>query len=115
MHYQAGSEAARWINKNNQKNLPVVELNDDYVFAFEFYSEKPVTAINTDGTGEIPNKKPFLLYAPVDVVKSLSAKGWHVKTLNTFNCYWVSRLKPSFINKKTRPKEFTSKMVVLVN
>jgi 4-amino-4-deoxy-L-arabinose transferase-like glycosyltransferase len=115
MHYQAGSEAAMWINKNNQKNLPVVELNDGYVSAFEFYNDKPVTAINADGTGEIPDKKPFLLYAPADVAKSLSANGWHVKTLCTFNRYWVSRLKPSFLNKATRSGELTTTIVVLVN
>ena len=115
MHYQAGSEAAIWINKNNSKDLPVVEFNDGYVSAFEFYNDKQVAAINADGTGEIPNKKPFLLYAPADVVKSLSANGWHVKTLSTFNRYWVSRLKPSFLNKATRSGELTTTMVVLVN
>jgi 4-amino-4-deoxy-L-arabinose transferase-like glycosyltransferase len=115
MHYQAGSEAATWINKNNDKNLPVVDLNDNYMSAFEFYSDKPVTAINVDGTGNLPHKKPFLLYAPADVVKSLPVNGQHVKVLHTFNRYWVSRLKPSFLNKATRARELTTTIVVLVN
>jgi 4-amino-4-deoxy-L-arabinose transferase-like glycosyltransferase len=114
MKYQAGSEAAMWINTHNQKNLPVAELGDTYVSAFEFYIDKPFTVIDAAGKGRLP-AGPFLLYAPADVVSSLSKKGWQLKTLSTFQRYWVSRLKPSFLNKATRPKELTDTQVILVN
>jgi 4-amino-4-deoxy-L-arabinose transferase-like glycosyltransferase len=114
MRYQAASKAAIWINKNNPQHLPVAEFNDDYISAFEFYCNAPVKPI--DGSGQTaPLKIPFILYAPVDVVKNLSAKGWKVKKLATFQRYWVSRLKPSFLNEKTRAKELTVTEVVLVN
>ena len=113
MNYQAGSKAAMWINKNNPGNLPVAQYYDDYVSAFEFYSNAPVKYIYGDGTGEI-NAGPFLFYAPADVVKNLEAKGWKVTVLHSFQRYWVSRLKPAFLNKRTRGKELTTMMVVLV-
>ena len=114
LHYQAGSEAAMWINKHNPKQLPVVELSDDYVSAFEFYSDSPVAVIDADGKGNILSK-PFILYAPADVIEGLSGKGWHIQPLNTFQRYWVSRLKLSFLNNATRRKELTVTEVVVVN
>lgn len=114
MRYQAASMAAVWINGYNVKHLPVAEFADDYVSAFEFYSNAPVTAVGINGNG-VAKTNTFILYAPADVVKSLSAKGWKIKTLASFQRYWVSRLKPSFLNEKTRPKELTTTMVVLVN
>jgi 4-amino-4-deoxy-L-arabinose transferase-like glycosyltransferase len=113
MHYQAGGEAAIWINTHNPQNLPVVEQDDGYVSAFEFYNNKPVTLI--DVNGEVSPANPFLLYAPIDVVNGLSAKGLHVQTLHTFQRYWITRLKPAFLNKATRDNELTTMAVVIVN
>jgi 4-amino-4-deoxy-L-arabinose transferase-like glycosyltransferase len=112
MRYQAGSVAAVWINENNPGKLPVAEFNDDFVSAFEFYSNAPVQAIDVN-TGKLPTK-PFLLYAPVDAVKKLVARGTDVTVLGTFKRYWVSRLKPAFLNKNTREKELTTTLVVFV-
>ncbi|MDF2431883.1 MAG: hypothetical protein JWP44_1514 [Mucilaginibacter sp.] len=114
MKYQAGSEAAIWINNNNTKKLPIIKLDDDYAVAFEFYINKPTANIDADGKGHLPAGQ-FLLYAPQNVINSLSQKGWHLKTLSTFQRYWVSRLKPSFLNKATRAKELTITEVVMVN
>jgi 4-amino-4-deoxy-L-arabinose transferase-like glycosyltransferase len=113
MHYQAGSEAAVWINKNNAQKLPVVQISDDYMTAMEFYLDQPVSSINPDGTGPLP-KVPFILYAPETLINSLNTKGWQTKTIQTFQRYWVSRLKPSFLNKATRETELTKVEVVLV-
>jgi 4-amino-4-deoxy-L-arabinose transferase-like glycosyltransferase len=113
MHYQAGSEIGIWLNQNNPKKLPVVQTGDD-VRALEFYSDQPIIYMNTDGTGPLPNG-PFLLYTPIEVANTLSAKGWHIHPAKTFQRYWVSRLKPSFLNKATRAKELTTVEVVLVD
>lgn len=113
MHYQAGSQAAVWINKNNPKNLPVVQFDDDYVSAFEFYANKQVYNMNADGQGRLP-LKPFLLYAPAAVVNGLRAKGWHMQTMSTFERYWITLLKPQFLNKQTRYKQLTATEVVIV-
>jgi len=113
MHYQAGSEAAVWVNSHNPQNLPVAELDDGYVSAFEFYNTKPVTLVDVAGKGRPAGS--FLLYAPVDVLNSLSAKGRHIRTLQTFQRYWITRLKPSFLNQATRGGELTTVSVAEVN
>jgi len=114
MRYQAGSEAAVWINNHNPQKLPVVEFNDNYIAAFDFYSNEPVTSIDDGGKGNLP-PRPFLLYVPADVAKGLAKKGWQFKTLNAFQRYAITRLKPSFLNKATRAKELDTTEVVLVN
>ncbi len=113
LRYQAGSEAAIWINNNDPKKLPVVEINDDYVSAMNFYINGPIITINADGTGQHPSK-PFLLYAPVGVIQDLKAKGWKIQSVKTFPRFWISRLKPAFLNKATREKELSEVEEVIV-
>ncbi|MDB5002464.1 MAG: glycosyl transferase [Mucilaginibacter sp.] len=113
LHYQSGSEAAMFINHNNPKNLPVVQLKDDYVSAMNFYSDAPVITVTEDGAGNYP-PKPFILYTTKDKVNDLAAKGWKILPIKTFQRYWISRLKPSFLNKATRAKELTETEVVIV-
>lgn len=114
LHYQAGSEAAVWINHNNTKRLPIVQVNDDFVSAMNFYVEQPITEINADGTGQNLTGS-YILYAPAAVIKDLNAKGWHIQPVKTFQRYWVSRLKPRFLNKATRVQELTDVQVAIVN
>lgn len=113
MHYQAASEAATWINQHNTQNLSVVMLYDDYTSAFEFYSNSPVIVTTSDKENNLP-AKPYLLYAPADVIDQLSEKGFQITPLHTYQRYWVSRLKPSFLNAATRSKELTTTEVALV-
>jgi len=114
LHYQSGSGAAMFINQNNPKNLPVVQLKDDYVSAMNFYSNAPVITVNEDVTGNYP-PKPFILYTTKDKVNDLAAKGWKIQPIKIFQRYWISRLKPSFLNKSTRANELTETEVVIVN
>ncbi|HWZ15960.1 MAG TPA: glycosyltransferase family 39 protein [Mucilaginibacter sp.] len=112
MKYQAASEAANWINHNNPQHLAVREFDDAYVSAFEFYNNSAVTVF--DANASLP-ARPFLLYAPVGVVNNLKTKGYTVQTLKTFKRYWVSRLKPSFLNEATRAKQLDTTAVVKIN
>jgi 4-amino-4-deoxy-L-arabinose transferase-like glycosyltransferase len=111
--YQAGSEAAIWINNNNPKNLPVAEWDQDNAAPFEFYSNKPLIALNADGKSAMPSK-PFIIYAQADQLQSLNAQGLHVQPLATFKRYWVTRLTPKFLNKSTRDTELTQMVVAEV-
>ena len=113
LKYQAASEAASWVN-HNARNLPVVVVEDDFTAAFEFYLNRDVKNINALGNGQLP-PKPFLLYAPDDVIHSLASKGWQIKPQHTFQNYRVTRLKPSFLNRTTRDKELSKTEVVIVN
>ncbi len=112
MKYQAGSEAAMWIDKN-VKDIPVKILGEDLTTPFEFYIDRPVSFYRAADSAN--TVKPYLLYAPAASVKSLAAKGMHVEVLNSFDRYWVSRLKPTFLNYATRQKELTKMVVARVN
>ncbi|GAC1560965.1 MAG: hypothetical protein NVS3B13_30530 [Mucilaginibacter sp.] len=112
MKYQAASEAATWINQNNPAHLPVKEFDDAYVSAFEFYNNAAVTIFDANTPRPA---RPFLLYAPAGVLNNLKAKGYTIQTLNTFKRYWVSRLKPAFLNEATRVKQLDTTAVVKIN
>ncbi|GAA4334924.1 hypothetical protein GCM10023149_42550 [Mucilaginibacter gynuensis] len=114
LKYQAGTEAALWINKNNPQKLPVLQSGDDSNFAMEFYLDEPMTTINADGSGNIP-KGQFIFYAPDDIINGLKAKGWQMQTIQSFKRYWITRLKPKFLNKATRDGELTEMKVVVVS
>jgi 4-amino-4-deoxy-L-arabinose transferase-like glycosyltransferase len=113
MKYQAASEAAIWINRNNKNNLPVAEFEEQYTSAFDFYINKQAFKIDLNNNN-LPTQ-PFILYAEEGAVNKLKTKGYKVKNLKLFSRYWVSRLKPAFLNKQTRVKELTTTQVVLVN
>jgi 4-amino-4-deoxy-L-arabinose transferase-like glycosyltransferase len=112
LHYQALSQAAFYVNKNNPLKLPVVQ-SGDVPFAMEFYLDQPLINISTDGNGPTP-PKPYLLFAQTDVINGLKAKGWQMQPVKTFERYWVSRLKLDFLNKATRGKELTYSELVIV-
>ncbi|MEO8885828.1 MAG: glycosyltransferase family 39 protein [Mucilaginibacter sp.] len=112
-HYQAGSEAAVWINEHNDKKYPIAQIDDYYPTAMGFYSNTPVINLDADGNSPLP-KGAFLLYAPSTVITALTAKGWHIQSLKTFKRYWVTRLKPAFLNEATRGTELSLMEVVLV-
>jgi 4-amino-4-deoxy-L-arabinose transferase-like glycosyltransferase len=113
LHYQAGSEAAKWINKNNPQKLPV--YIDDGMFHDDvsFYLDTPLTEATPDSKSFI--KAPALLYASTDVLHDFAAKGWTYKVLKTYKRYSVTRLKPAFLNKATRDKELSDMQVVVLN
>ena len=112
LHYQALTQAAFYINQNNPDKLPVVQ-SGDVPFAMEFYLNQPLININPDGSGPQPSK-PYLLFAQTDIINGLKAKGWQVEHVKTFERYWISRLKPAFLNKNTRGKELTYSELVIV-
>ena len=51
---------------------------------------------------------------PIDIIQHLQAKGWHIQPVKTFERYWISRLKPRFLNRSTRSKELTYSELVIV-
>ncbi len=110
LHYQAGSEAAMWINKNNRQNLPVYIADGMFHDDMNFYLHAPVTETNPDGTGTI--KTPALLYVNTGVLKNFAARGWKYKVIKTYERYPITRLKPAFLNKATRGKELDEMLVV---
>jgi len=115
LKYQSGSEAAMWINKNNQAKIPVVQCirTNDYGYPLEFYLDQPLFTIDQNGAGPLP-QKPFLMYGYPENIDALKQKGWHIEPLKTFDRYWITKLKPKFLNQKTRPATLEKVEVVLV-
>ncbi|QXV65542.1 glycosyltransferase family 39 protein [Mucilaginibacter sp. 21P] len=113
LKYQAGSEAAVWINEHNTQKLPLVQSWEDANYPMEFYIEQPLTIVNEDGSGKLP-ATPFMFYGPATVVASLQSKGYHIEKQANFERYWVSRLKPKFINHATRAELLIPMEVVIV-
>jgi 4-amino-4-deoxy-L-arabinose transferase-like glycosyltransferase len=116
LKYQSGSEAAMWVNKNNPARLPVVQCihTNDYGYPLEFYLDQPLFTIDQNGVGILP-QKPFLMYGYPENIDALRAKGWRIDSLKTFDRYWITRLKPKFLNAKTRSSTLEKVEVVVVN
>ncbi|PTQ99813.1 4-amino-4-deoxy-L-arabinose transferase-like glycosyltransferase [Mucilaginibacter yixingensis] len=113
LHYQSGSEAAFYINQHNTNNLPVAQTGDNYNFPLEFYLNKPLITIDPNGH-DTTTAKPFILYGDHQVIEGLRKQGWKIRQLSTFNQYWISMLKPKFLNAATRSEVVTHSDVVLV-
>ncbi len=113
LHYQAGSEAAFYINWQNTNHYPVAQTGDDYNFPLDFYVDGRLLTINPLGKGPLP-AKPFYLYSNAKVLHGLAAQGWHIEPVKTFDSYWISMLKPQFLNAKTRSLTLDTVQVVLV-
>jgi 4-amino-4-deoxy-L-arabinose transferase-like glycosyltransferase len=113
LHYQSASEAAVWINHNNPQKLPVVQFDDAYISAMNFYSDAPLITVVNDDIAIFP-KGPFILYAEDKRINDLTKAGYKIQPLKTFQRYWISRLKPAFLNKATRAKELDEMQVVII-
>lgn len=113
LKYQGGSEAAFAINKLNTANYPVAQTGENYNFPLDFYIRGKLITIDPVGNGPIP-AKPFYLFSNERVLRGLTAKGWTMTPVQSFDNYWVSMLKPAFLNSKTRSSMIDTVKVVLV-
>ncbi|MGY4538504.1 4-amino-4-deoxy-L-arabinose transferase-like glycosyltransferase [Mucilaginibacter sp. UYNi724] len=114
LKYQAGSEAAFWINDNNKEGLPVARSFEFASFPMEFYLKQPIVELNEDGSGHLP-ATPFIFYGPAETAASFAAKGYKVTTLAKFERFHISKLKPAFLNKATRDKQVAQMEVVRIS
>ncbi|SDF62833.1 4-amino-4-deoxy-L-arabinose transferase [Mucilaginibacter pineti] len=112
VRYQAGSEAAFYINKNNPDKLPVYIADGPIHDDIGFYLDSKLIDTNPDGNGTLPS--PALLYASKEVINTYINKGWDVKVIKTFQRYAVTRLKPAFLNAATRESQLGEMELVLI-
>ncbi|TWR26426.1 glycosyl transferase [Mucilaginibacter pallidiroseus] len=113
LKYQSGSEAAMWINRNNPEKLPVVQLHENNSHPMDFYIAQPIVTIYPDKPVELP-KPPFLFYGNADGIKTFTDRGMTAQPVAQFQHYWISRLKPQFLNYKNRPQVLDTMQVVLI-
>jgi 4-amino-4-deoxy-L-arabinose transferase-like glycosyltransferase len=111
LKYQAGSEAAIWINQHNTDRLPVVQVHDNNSHPMDFYIKGTIVTL-------YPNTKlptsPFIFYGTPAEVADLALHGKKVQKLHQFQRYWISRLKPKFLNRATRAGMLDTVEVVIV-
>jgi 4-amino-4-deoxy-L-arabinose transferase-like glycosyltransferase len=113
LKYQAGSEAAFDINRLNTQNYPVAQTGDAYNFPLDFYISGKIQTIDPYGRGPLP-AKPFYLFGNNHFVNGLIKNGWHAEPVKSYDNYWISMLKPQFLNSKTRRQVLDTVVVVLV-
>lgn len=113
LKYQAGSEAAFYINQQNTSNYPVAQAVEEYNFPLGFYINGQLITIDPNGNGPLP-AKPFYLFSNDKIIAGLAAKGWHITPVKSFGSYWVSMLKLKFLNSKTRNETLDTVNVVIV-
>ena len=114
LKYQGGSEAAFWINQHNPQHLPVVMPDGDFTSEFEFYNNAPVTFVSSVDNDRLP-AGPFIFYGDGVAVQSLINNRLHPVSLVSFDRYRITRLRPSFLNQKTRGAQLIKTTVNLVN
>lgn len=114
LKYQAGSEAAMWINRNNNEQLPVARSFEFAAFPMEFYLKQHIVELNEDGSGKLP-PTPFLFYGPTELISTFTARGYKVTTLANFQRFHISRLKPAFLNNATRAGQVAPMAVLRIS
>jgi 4-amino-4-deoxy-L-arabinose transferase-like glycosyltransferase len=113
VQYQAGSMAGQYLNNFNVKKYPMM-LYKQNNWPLEFYLDMPVQVIDPD-TIKTPPTNTFMLYIAADQLKELDKKGWSYNQVYSINDYTITRLKPAFLNVRTRAKMLTNMLVVTVN
>jgi hypothetical protein len=108
-HYQAGSEAALWINRFDQ-NLPV--FTTQWSSPYIFYLNRDFRPTDTSLQG-ISDKK-FLLYLSNEQACQLIEAGRKVRILKVMDDYPVTRLNMKFINNASRNKTVRKMDVIQV-
>ncbi|HEY1871247.1 MAG TPA: glycosyltransferase family 39 protein [Chitinophagaceae bacterium] len=97
MQYQAGSQAAFWINKNDQ-DMPVYSMvwSSPYIFYVDRGFHPTDTCLRN-----ITDKK-FLLFLPDVRAKRLIQMGKKIKILKEMDDYPITRMNMKFINSSHR-------------
>jgi len=105
LHYQAGTEAAKFISPQLPMIRPAVYMlrEGPVNYAFEFYCQAPVERIQADSLSSVLNGGPSLFFLPAASLAILSQKGYKVQELKGFANFHVSQLTGGFINYRTRP------------
>nr|WP_184549067.1 glycosyltransferase family 39 protein [Mucilaginibacter sp. FT3.2]MBB6233456.1 4-amino-4-deoxy-L-arabinose transferase-like glycosyltransferase [Mucilaginibacter sp. FT3.2] len=113
LRYQAGSQAAFWINYNNLNKLPVYVDAGQFHDDFNFYLNAPFTQTTPDSVNALP--KSLMLYTDAASLNIYTKKGCTVTIIKRFKAYAVTRLSSDFLNKNTRDKELSEMDIAIIN
>ena len=99
--YNGQIAAAEYVNSKHYKNYPVYTLNERDN-AFQFYCDKPVTALKPEDFEKINNAPPLLFYARQSTLDYLDGRHTEYKLLRSFINYPQENILPNFMDAKTR-------------
>lgn len=112
--YQSGMNAGNWLNKNMPDAKPAVFMHLD-AYTFDFYAPTaPLYFNNYDDLERYQHKDSLVIYTPETELKVLQEK-YQTVVLKTFEYYRVTRLKPKFLNSKTRAEVLEKFVLVKIN
>ncbi len=98
--YQAGENAARFVNKN-YPNETVFVPRETNSYPFEFALIKPLVRFNLKDKTPLP-PTGSLVYAYKDHLSYLLQQGHSFEVISQFDGYHITKLKGDFIHAKTR-------------
>jgi 4-amino-4-deoxy-L-arabinose transferase-like glycosyltransferase len=111
--YQSDSEAAFFINNNNLNQLPLVKVVNTYSYAIDFYANQKVHDYRVGEEKSLP-PTPYLLFADSAQIDQMIKDGVELESIKTFENYPITRLKPKFLNIRTRHTLVGTSQLVLI-
>ncbi|QRR04352.1 glycosyltransferase family 39 protein [Dyadobacter sandarakinus] len=114
LQYQAGRQAAVDIPQSHQA-VPAA-IYGVLSYSFEFYAPQDVQVVrNQQALGEFLANKPCYLFTSKTIADSLLHSGLKASTVAEKPYYRITRLKPAFINQKTRSDVTEARSLLYVN
>lgn len=112
LKYQAGMQAAKWLNKNHPHLKPV--SLDHHAFAFDFYHKDIVKHVDLTGIPKMNGKANYVFFVKDDMLEAFQSK-FPADVLGRFEYFRITKLKPKFINAKTRKEVLTHFYLVKIH
>lgn len=112
-NYQAATQAALWINDNNNTNLRVIRDDATDLFSTDFYIKQPIYFINFKDAQSFPDR-PYLFIGSSKSIQELKLKSIDFQMVKAFPNFRVTKLKPQFLNYNTRQQVLDSVYVVKI-
>lgn len=114
MKYEAGMQAAKWLNENYPKGKAAVLMNRDS-YSFDFYAkDDPKYFWSYEQLDQAQNKNDLIIYLPEAEIANLKNK-YQVEVLKGFDYYRVTKLTGNFINPKTRAETLVKYYLVKIH
>ncbi|MBO9564775.1 MAG: glycosyltransferase family 39 protein [Niastella sp.] len=113
LHYQTGSEAAFYLNKN----IPDSSITnlDPHTNALEFYVNNPYIKKDTNIVkASNPRSQHGLWYVSQEELELMKNYNYHYEVVKEWDYYPVTRLTLPFVNKSTRAKAMKKRYIIRV-
>lgn len=110
--YTGGTNAAKFINKENLENIYVIKNRDFHKFAFEFYLKNEPKRISYTS---LKNKKNAFVFVNSGQLDELKKQNTPFSIIESFENYRITMLTPLFLNQKTRSLSTNKVHIIKIN